>query len=67
MINIIRFGNSVDCCSVVIQHYTFNLIERGRSTQFAFKTVLHPTRCESLAQHTLGDAIHRSARKEEMK
>lgn len=67
MTNIIRFGNSVVCCSVVIQHDTFNLIERGRSTQYTFKAILHPTRCESLAQHTFGDAVHRGARKKEMK
>ena len=67
MTNITRFGNSVDCCSVVIQHNTFNLIERGRSTQYTFKAILHPTRCESLAQHTFGDAVHRGARKKEMK
>jgi len=67
MSNIVRFGNSADCFSVVIQHYTFNLIQRIRSTPCAFKIVLHPMRCESLEQHTIGDAFYRSAPKKEMK
>ena len=58
MTSIIRFGNSVDCFSVAIQHFTFNVIELGSSSPYSFQISVHRMRFETMAQRTFRDACH---------